>query len=150
MEVRPIDRDRANAAIRDHHSHHKKVRSHRYALAACEGEELLGVVIVGNPLAQALNDGRTFEVTRLCTWGHKNAASFLLGASWRVAKAMGVRRMVSYIRSDEAGTCYRAAGWRPVAETKARNWQEERHLTLPGILEPASEPSPRVRFEVEI
>ena len=89
MIVRPVTRDAANAIVKLWHSHHKPVRSHRFALGAFEEspEDLLGVVIVGNPTAESLNNfGMTMEVLRLCTNGHRNAASFLLGASWRAAK----------------------------------------------------------------
>lgn len=40
------------------------------------------------------------------------------------------------------------AGWRPVAETPARDWTEDRRRLLPGIIDPATEPVPRVRWEI--
>lgn len=150
MIVRPITRDHANEVVEQWHSHHRRVRSHRFALAAFVDDELHGVSIVGNPVAAALQNGITFEVLRLCTNGFPNAASFLLGASWRVAKAMGVERLISYTRNDELGTCYVAAGWRPVGATAARGWDSgnKAQRWLPGTYAPTTEIVPRVRWEI--
>lgn len=153
IELRPITRDDAGEVLRRWHRHHKRVQGHRFAIAAYSGDELVGVVIVGNPKAKALNDGTTFEVTRLCTNGHRNAASRLLGAAWKAAKAMGVRRMVSYLRSDEEGVCYRAAGWTVAADVQGREWDKytdsaRRQKTLPGIIEPTTEVIDRQRWEI--
>ena len=103
LVLRPIARDEANRVIAAWHRHHKPVRSHRFAIAAWVLEELVGVVVVGNPSARALQDGVTFEVTRLCTNGHRYAASRLLGGAWRAARAMGVVRLVSYTRARRGG-----------------------------------------------
>lgn len=153
MIVRPVTRDAANAIVKLWHSHHKPVRSHRFALGAFEEspEDLLGVVIVGNPTAESLNNfGMTMEVLRLCTNGHRNAASFLLGASWRAAKEMGVTKMVSYTRCDESGTCYKAAGWRVISNVKGRLWNtgNKSQRWLPGVYEPTTEIVDRLRWEI--
>ena len=131
------------------HSHHKPVRSHRFALQARDDSAQLGVVIVGNPVAPALCDGTTFEVLRLCTNGHRNAASFLLGAAWRACSAMGVLRLVSYTRADENGTCYAAAGWRVAAKVRGRPWNtgNKKDRWLPGLYVPTTEICDRIRWE---
>lgn len=148
--LRPITRDEANRVIMEWHRHHKPVRSHRFAIAGWVLEELVGVVVVGNPSAPALQDGITFEVTRLCTNGHRYAASRLLGASWRAARAMGVTRLVSYTRADELGTCYRAAGWEPVKTVRGEGWDHGNKADryLPGLYLPTTEIVDRVRWEV--
>lgn len=152
MRIRPVTRDEANAVISEWHSHHKPVRSHRFAIGAYDSdpESLLGVSIVANPVAQALNNlGMTMEVVRLCTNGHRNAASFLLGASCRAARAMGVERLVSYTRQDEGGVCYRAAGWSRVADVAGRGWDtgNKKQRWLPGLYEPTTEVVDRHRWE---
>ncbi len=148
-----MTRDDANAVIARWHSHHRPVKGHRFAIGAyCEGE-VVGTVIVGNPKARLLNDGVTFEVTRLCTNGHKNAASRLLGAAWRAARAMGVTRMVSYLRADDTGVCYRAAGWTQRAAVPGRQWDahsDRRRVQewLPELFTPTTETIDRCRWEV--
>lgn len=150
LEIRPITRDEANAIVWLYHSHHDAVRSHRFAIGAFIGDGVLGCVIVGNPIAQALCDGVTFEVLRLCTWGGRNVASRLLGAAWRASRAMGVRRLVSYLRADERGTSYRAAGWRCVADVKGRAWDtgNKAQRWIPGLYLPTTEIVDRTRWEV--
>jgi hypothetical protein len=58
-----------------------------------------------------LDDGKTAEVTRLCTDGYINACSFLYGAAARVAKAMGYTKIITYILESENGASLRASGW---------------------------------------
>lgn len=145
-----------------YHRHHKPVRSHRFAIAAMAEDRadsgIVGVVVVGNPIAAALQDGVTFEVLRLCTVrrpcrdGFRFAATRLLGAAWRAARAMGVRRLVSYTRVDETGSCYRAANWKRVAEVKPDTHDHGNRAGrwLPGLYEPSTESVPRWRWEMTI
>lgn len=149
IELRPLSLEDANRLVRVWHRHHKRVRGHKFSIGAYEGDKELGAVIVGRPKAQALQNGTTFEVTRLVTNGHPNAASRLLGAAWRAARAMGVKRMVSYTREDELGTSYKAAGWTPVASVKGRGWDggNKSDRWLPGLYEPTTEIVDRVRWE---
>lgn len=137
----------AKRIVRDWHSHHDPMVGHRWSTCAIgDRDELLGCVVVSNPIAEANNDGFTFEVTRLCCKGHseehralpsflyvggaivewkfaddgnedtKHAASKLLAAACTAAEMRGIRLMLSYTRIDEDGTCYRAAGWVPQPE----------------------------------
>jgi hypothetical protein len=57
-------RDAAGFAA-DHHRHLGPPRGHRFSIAAAAGEDLVGVVIVGRPVARMFDDGLTAEVTRL-------------------------------------------------------------------------------------
>ncbi len=118
-----------------------------YCLDTC-----VGACIVGRPVARKLDNGVTWEVTRLCTNGHRNAASKLLGAAWRSARAVGVTRMVSYTRTDEAGTSYRAAGWTVTGSSRGKAWdphtdRARRQQMLPELFVPTTEPVDRVRWE---
>ena len=69
----------------------------------------MGVVIVGRPVSRYLDDGWTLEVNRLCTDGSRNACSMLYGAAWRAARAMGYKRLITYILESECGASKRAA-----------------------------------------
>ncbi|MFH7191491.1 XF1762 family protein, partial [Klebsiella pneumoniae] len=77
---------------------------------------------VGRPVARGCDDGRTLEVTRLCTDGTRNACSFLYGRAAKAAFALGFSRIGTYIRADEPGASLYAANWRLVGETKGRSW----------------------------
>ena len=118
----PLSLDDANAFVRDHRRHHQPVVGHKFSIGAALGETLVGVVIVGRPVSRVRDDGRTLEVTRLCTDGTRNACSFLYGRAARAAFALDYARLGTYIRADEDGASLRASGWRLVGETKGRSW----------------------------
>lgn len=112
----------ANAFVVAHHRHHQRVVGHIFSLGAARGDHIVGVVIVGRPVARMRDDGETAEVTRLCTDGTKNACSFLYGAAARAAFALGFRRVGTYILASEPGTSLTAAGWRKIGEVPGRSW----------------------------
>lgn len=122
MTLKPISFRTACAFVAEHHRHHRPPQGCKFSLGAFAGDELLGVVIVGRPVARNLDDGWTAEVTRLCTKGDRNVASFLYGAARRVCQAMGYRKVLTYILADEPGTTLRAAGWTQTAESGGGSW----------------------------
>lgn len=97
-----------------------------------EWMERVGVAIVGRPVARALDDGLTVEVTRLCTDGEPNACSMLYAAARRTADAKGYRRGLTYILKSEwdrfegnrrtGGRSLLAAGYRFLWEVDGRSW----------------------------
>jgi hypothetical protein len=122
LEIVPISIKDANAFVAMHHRHHGQVKIARFAVAASDGETIRGVAILGNPVARHLCDGRTLEVNRCCTDGIRNGCSFLYAASWRIAKAMGFKRLITYTLVSEGGTSLRAAGWQCLGERKGGSW----------------------------
>jgi hypothetical protein len=118
----------AAAFVAQHHRHHTPPVGHLFSIGATDGgelphTELVGVVIVGRPVARMRDDGLTAEVTRLCVReGYRNAASFLLGKAAKAALAMGFRRIGTYTLARESGASLRAAGWVVVSEVKGRSW----------------------------
>lgn len=62
-------RDEANAAIRAWHRHHKPVRAVRLAVGAYRRSQLVGVAVVENLRAPALQNGLTWEISRVATPG---------------------------------------------------------------------------------
>lgn len=136
----PIDFADAAAFVREHHRHHTPPVGHKFSIAAWAGEQLVGVAIIGRPVARERDDGLTLEVTRLCTNGHRNACSFLYGAAARATFALGYRRIGTYILKREPGTSLAAAGWKAIAEVRGRSWDTptrrriDRHPTEPKLL----------------
>ena len=123
LELRPVTRDVADRFIRDHHRHHSVPVGAlwRHGVHDKTGE-LVGVAVVGRPVARALDDGLAAEVTRLCTIGTENACSMLYAASKRAALAKGYRRGLTYILASETGASLRASGWAPLWTVKGRSW----------------------------
>lgn len=118
----PIELAEANAFVVEHHRHHKPVIGHKFSIGAAAGEKIVGVVIVGRPVARMRDDGMTLEVTRLATDGTANACSFLYGAAARACFALGYKRIGTYILSSEPGTTLKAAGWRLIGSAGGGSW----------------------------
>ena len=112
----------ANAFVTNLHRHHKKVVGHKFSLGAeCEGK-LVGVAIVGRPVARMRDDKKTLEVTRLCTDGTRNACSFLYGACARATFALGYDRLGTYTLPSEGGASLRATGWKMLGQRGGGSW----------------------------
>ncbi|MFD8047662.1 XF1762 family protein [Streptomyces chartreusis] len=121
ITVVPMSFPDACAYVDRVHRHHAAPRGHKFSLGAVSADgQLVGVAIVGRPVARAYDDGFTVEVTRLATDGSPNACSALYGAAWRTAKASGHRRAITYTQEGESGASLRAAGWRRAADRPAR------------------------------
>lgn len=128
LTLRPLTIKAANTYIEENHRHHKKVQGHKFSIGAEADGELVGIVVVGRPVARGLDDGLTAEVTRLCTDGTDNVCSMLYGAAWRAAKAMGYRHIVTYILGSESGTSLRAAGWEMEMSSPGGSWSTPSRL----------------------
>jgi hypothetical protein len=120
LRIVPVSFADACAFVADWHRHHQPPVGHKFSLGVARGEVLVGVAVVGRPVARYLDNGQTLEVTRTATDGTAHANSMLYGACWRAAKALGYQRLVTYTQGGEPGTSLRAAGWRVVAERPAR------------------------------
>jgi hypothetical protein len=121
------------------------VRGCIFNIAACEDGEIVGVVIVGRPVARLMQNDYTAEVLRLCTDGSKNTCSFLYAAAWRAAKNIGYRRLITYILDIEPGTSLIAAGWKNVGMTRGGTWNRENRPRIDT--HPTQQ---KIRFEVTV
>lgn len=126
LELVPMSLREANDFVESFHRHSDRTSRDggKFAIGVSDGENLVGVAIVGRPLARLLNDGWTAEVLRTCVLpdGPKNVNSCLYGACWRAWRAMGGRRLITYNLKEESGASLRAAGFRVVAEVEPRGW----------------------------
>ncbi len=122
----PLTLAQANAYIAANHRHHAPVRGHRFSIGAVGKDSLIGVAVVGRPVARRCNQYLTAEVTRLCTDGTKNACSFLYSACARICKEMGFMKIQTYILDDEPGTTLKAAGWTHEADSPGGDWNQSK------------------------
>jgi len=124
IELRPCTLAQAKAFVAEHHRHCAPARWGRFAIAALSDDCLVGVAVVGNPVARGLADGLTAEVTRLCVSAEapRNTCSRLYGACWRAWRAMGGRRLVTYTLVTETGAAVRGAGFKLVAQVRPSQW----------------------------
>ena len=138
LDVRPVTYREACAFVTAHHRHHGPPRGHKFSIGCVnDAGELVGVIMVGRPVARHFDDGLTAEVNRSCVLdGVANANSLLYGAAWRASKAMGYSRLITYTQLGESGVSLLAAGWRVVAERTARPSWAESSLKLRGLRDP--------------
>jgi hypothetical protein len=122
LHIRPLSFAAARAFVERHHRHHGAPQGHKFSLGVHnEAGDLVGVAIVGRPVARHFDDGLCVEVTRVAVLdGASNACSALYAAAWRTARAAGYRRALTYTQAGESGASLRGAGWRKVAERPAR------------------------------
>jgi hypothetical protein len=132
LDIRPIDRESARRFVARHHTHCRPPVTWRFHTAIYNGRTLLGVALVGNPVAPALNGRGIVEVNRLCIrrdtaaalkW---NAGSKLYGWCAREAARQGWQKIITYTRIDEPGVTLRAAGWTPDGLVRGRGWHSAR------------------------
>jgi hypothetical protein len=122
LSLRPMTLKAARQYVTENHRHHKAPQGGLFAIGLARDSDVCGCVIIGRPVARMLCDGFTAEVTRLCTDGTKNACSMLYAAAWRACRAMGYRRLITYILEGEAGVSLSASGWRLVGEAGGGSW----------------------------
>ena len=118
----PISLREASQFILQHHRHHGPTQGHKFSIGLMLGDKLVGVAVVGRPVARALDDGWTAEITRVATDGTANACSQLYGAARRAAAAMGYSRVISYTLASESGTSLRAAGFVHAGTVRGKQW----------------------------
>ena len=123
LRLFPATLKQANDMVAELHRHHKPVVGHRFSIG-CENENgvVHGAVIVGRPVARAVDQNRVAEVTRLVTDGTSHVCSKLYAACARAAEAMGYDRIQTTILEHEPGTSLKAAGWRFDHMIKGRDW----------------------------
>jgi hypothetical protein len=122
LRLRPVSLRQANRFVAQHHRHHGPVRGHKFAIGVFDQRGALrGVAIAGRPVAPLLDDGCHLEILRVATDGTPNACSALYGAVARAGAAIGYRQadIVTYTFTTEPSTSLQAAGWVPIARTRA-------------------------------
>lgn len=120
MNLRPITLSEANEFVENFHRHNQPTVGGRFAIGLEESGELVGVAIVGRPIARQIEHHYTAEVLRTCTnmKAGKGAVSKLYAACWKAWRAMGGTRLITYTLKSESGASLRGAGWKLLGEVK--------------------------------
>jgi hypothetical protein len=141
LELQPISFAEAAAFVTLHHRHHTAPVGHKFSIAINDGEQVVGVVMVGRPVSRKLDNTWTLEVNRCCVLDNiPNGCSMLYSAAWRAAKALGYKRLITYTLQTEPGTSLKAAGWKVIGETAGKSWnvptrhRVDKHPLQPRLL----------------
>ena len=125
LRVIPLELKQANALVATMHRHHQPAQGHRFSLGVVDDHgQVHGAAIIGRPVARlAGHPSEVLEVVRLVTDGTHNACSILYAAAARAAKAMGYKRIQTYILDEEPGTSLKASGWKDEGEAGGGQWK---------------------------
>ena len=74
-----------------------------------------------------LDNGDICEINRLCIRGGENACSMLYGACSRIAKAMGYKKIITYILQSESGVSLKASNFRWEGKAGGTHWTGKRN-----------------------
>lgn len=143
MRIVPLTLREANDFVETWHRHSARTSNDggKYAIGLEHEGELVGVAIVGRPVARLLHADGTAELLRLCTSSSapKGAGSKLYARARRIWQLMGGTRFVTYTLSRESGAVLRGAGVRePAATVRAEEWDRpsRRRTSQPVYGEP--------------
>lgn len=126
LELTPVTLKEANGFVQKYHRHHKPSVGHKFSIGVRKDGEMVGVAICGRPVSRHYDDGYTLEINRLCTDGTHNACSILYGAAYRAAKAMGYKRVITYILESESGVSLKASGYQCEGKAGGLEWNGDR------------------------
>jgi hypothetical protein len=128
LKIVPIRFRDAAQFVAKHHRHCPPPAGWRFGAGVLNGRQLIGVVMVGRPVARMIDAKTTVEVNRLCVrsdvaqglvW---NACSLLYAWSAREALKRGFKRVITYTLAEESGTSLKAAGWVVEHTSKPGSW----------------------------
>lgn len=114
MRIVPLTLREANDFVERWHRHSARTSNDggKYAIGLECGGQLVGVAIVGRPVARLLQVPGAAELLRLCTSpdAPKGAASKLYARARRIWQLMGGTTIHTYTLQHESGASLRGAG----------------------------------------
>lgn len=128
LRIAPVAFRDAKAFVAAHHEHCRPPAGWRFGAACWNGPSLVGVVMVGRPVARMIDSSQVVEVNRLCLDRNlpdglrHNASSMLYGHAAREAKRRRFVKIITYTLSSETGHSLKAAGWTVDGETRGGAW----------------------------
>jgi len=138
MRLTPVTLTKARAFVDMHHRHNLPPRGWLFGvgLRSAVTGEMVGVAIASRPVARALDDGHTVEISRVAVIeDNPNGCSQLYGAILRAASALGYSRAVTYTLETEPGSSVRAVGFQLDAELPPRDGWDNRPLNTKGLFD---------------
>ena len=120
LKVIPLSLKEANEFVTQHHRHNKRCAGHKFSLGAMFQDRLVGVVIVGRPVARKLDRDLTLEISRNCVLDEapKGTCSFLYAKAIKVWQSMGGKKIITYTLTTESGSSLKAVNFNKDTEIK--------------------------------
>ena len=94
----PLTLKDANKFVKEFHRHNKDCRGHRFSIGAVYKDELVGVAIIGRPIARKLDQKFIAEILRNCVKPNapKGTCSFLYAKAIKIWQSMGGKKIITY------------------------------------------------------
>lgn len=150
MNIIPCTYKTACDFVNQHHRHHIASQGCKFCLGLTKNNKLCGVAICGRPVSRHLDNGFTLEINRLCTDGTRNACSMLYGACCRVAKAMGYKKVITYILESENGASLKASNFICEGQAGGTHWTGIREQRQMSFIENKTPAEMKVRWSKEL
>jgi len=84
LQLQPLTLKEAKSFVNEHHRHNVAPQGTKFSIGLNDGEKVIGVAMVGHPIALHNEGGYTLEVVRCCVLEeYQNARSKLYAAAWR-------------------------------------------------------------------
>lgn len=130
MKIVPLTLRQANDFVERWHRHSARTSNDggKYAIGLEHEGELVGVAIVGRPIARLLQVDGAAELLRLCTSpaAPGGAGSKLYVRAKRIWQLMGGTKLLTYTLQSESGASLRGAGLaEPAAAVDGAQWDRE-------------------------
>ena len=127
MRIIPLTLRQANTFVEQWHRHSARTSNDggKYAIGLEHSGELVGVAIVGRPVARLLQVEGAAELLRLCTSpaAPRGSGSKLYSRAKRIWQLMGGTTLHTYTLKHESGALLRGAGiHEAAAEVKGEQW----------------------------
>lgn len=128
LRIEPIRFGLAKAFVAEHHEHCRPPAGWKFGASCWNGPSLVGVVMVGRPVARMIDASEVVEVNRLCLDRdmapelRHNASSMLYGHAAKEARRRGFQKIITYTLESESGHSLVAAGWKVDGKTAGGGW----------------------------
>ena len=113
LSIIPLTLKEANEFVTKHHRHNKKCAGHKWSVGAIYKNKLVGVIIVGKPIARKLDNRFTLEINRNCVLDDapKGTCSFLYAKAIKIWQSMGGKKIITYTLTTESGSSLKAVNF---------------------------------------
>ena len=120
LKVIPLSLKEANEFITKHHRHNKKCAGHKFSIGAEYKGKLVGVAIIGRPVARKLDNKFTLEINRNCVLDDapKGTCSFLYAKAIKIWQSMGGKKIITYTLTTESGSSLKAINFNKDTQVK--------------------------------
>jgi hypothetical protein len=118
----------AKRFVNDHHAHCPAPVGWRFGAGIRNGSDLVGVIMVGRPVARAFDHTSVVEVNRLCMRRDvpsalvQNGCSMLYAYAAKEARRRGFAKMITYTMESESGASLQASGWEWDGKAGGGSW----------------------------